>query len=197
MAFLNNCEKTSSNLAAYADIEMRIGFKQCSPDEIDQKISSIVKIFCCLYAKDIFIKAYTKYLALRLLNKTMLSQENEEKMLEKLKIECGVNEITKMSKMFNDMQLSKDINFDFHQTVRNINNGVDFSIEILTNGTWPTDQSPACNLPRQLLQCTESFKAFYMQKHSSRRLEWLFHYGQVEMTPKFSPKPYQIICNVF
>jgi len=73
MAFLNNCEKTSANLAAYADIEMKVGFKQCSAAEVDQKITSIVRIFCCLHSRDIFIKAYTKYLALRLLNKTMLS----------------------------------------------------------------------------------------------------------------------------
>ena len=69
--------------------------------------------------------------------------------MEKLKIECGVNEITKMSKMFNDMKLSKEVNLDFHSTAAgNQNHGVDFTIEILTNGTWPTEQSPTCNLPR-------------------------------------------------
>ena len=44
-----------------------------------------------------------KFLASRLLNKTFLSQEAEEIMLSKLKVECGHNTTNKMSQMFTDL----------------------------------------------------------------------------------------------
>jgi len=57
----------------------------------------------------VFIKHYSKKLSTRLLNKTSISREAEEIMLNKLKVECGLNTVNKMSQMFTDIQLSKDL----------------------------------------------------------------------------------------
>jgi len=76
-------------------------------------LDSIVKLFCCLHGRDIFIKQYTKFLSQRLLNKTSISREAEEIMLQKLKVECGLNTVNKMSQMFTDIQLSKDLQSEF------------------------------------------------------------------------------------
>jgi len=103
MAFMNECSQTPSHIAYFADKELKQGLKGTSEEEVDARLSAIVRLFCCLHGRDIFIKAYTKFLAARLLNKTLLSQEAEEKMLEKLKVECGVNTMNKISKMFSDM----------------------------------------------------------------------------------------------
>jgi len=43
------------------------------------------------------MKAYVKHLSARLLNKTLLSMEAEEVMLQKLKVECGLNQVNKMT----------------------------------------------------------------------------------------------------
>ena len=45
----------------------------------------------------------------RLINKTSLSMEAEESILSKLKLECGINVINKMTKMIADMNISKDL----------------------------------------------------------------------------------------
>lgn len=65
--------------------------------EIEQRLEAIIRLFCCLHGRDVFIKAYTKLLASRLLNKTFLSRDAEEMMLQKLKVECGHNTVNKIS----------------------------------------------------------------------------------------------------
>jgi hypothetical protein len=52
----------------------------------------------------------------------MISQEAEELMLSKLKMELGINAVHKMTQMFRDMQLSKEMHADF---TRNPNNAVE------------------------------------------------------------------------
>jgi len=55
------------------------------------------------------MKSYEKELANRLLNKSSLSNQNEELMIQKLKVECGASTVGKISQMMKDMQLSRDI----------------------------------------------------------------------------------------
>lgn len=96
MQFMNECSQTPSYIANYTDVELKKGLKGSTEAEIDTRLSAIVRLFCCLHGRDIFIKAYTKFLAQRLLNKTLLAQEYEEAMLAKLKVECGVNTMNKV-----------------------------------------------------------------------------------------------------
>ena len=63
-----------------------------------------------------FIKSYTKYLSSRLINKSYLSIDAETSMLQKLKVECGHNTVNKISQMFTDMTLSKDLMKEFKQS---------------------------------------------------------------------------------
>lgn len=63
-------------------------------------------------------------------------------MLEKLKIECGVNVTNSLSKMFSDMELSKDLQNEFQRAYGKEIAGISFSVEILTHGIWPTDDIP-------------------------------------------------------
>lgn len=65
--------------------------------ETEARLDALLRLFCCLHGRDIFIKAYTKFLASRLLNKTFLSNDAEELMLQKLKVECGHNTVNKIS----------------------------------------------------------------------------------------------------
>lgn len=72
------------------------------------------------------------------MNKTFLSKDAEELMLQKLKVECGHNTVNKLSQMFTDMSLSKDLMAAFKGKYPNGNvNGVEFNTEVLTNGHWP------------------------------------------------------------
>jgi hypothetical protein len=55
----------------------------------------------------------------------MISQEAEELMLSKLKMELGINAVNKMTQMFKDMQLSKDMHLEFVKNAANRVEGVE------------------------------------------------------------------------
>ena len=114
-----------------------------------------MKLFACLRGRDFFIKAYESELANRLLNKTSISQEYEELMLQKLKVECGAQEVKKMTQMMKDIQLSADIKNDFVAAIGGSSQieGVEFGIEILTDGTWPPVVEPIILLPQEMKAC--------------------------------------------
>lgn len=172
--------------------------KGVSEAETEARLEAIIRLFCCLHGRDVFIKAYTKFLASRLLNKTYLSQEAEELMLQKLKVECGHNTVNKLSQMFTDMTLSKDLMVQFKvKTPNGMVGGVEFATEVLTNGHWPEQQTAACTLPPELKACASKFEEFYKFKYSNRNLTWLFQHGTIEMTPTFCQKKYIFVTNCY
>ena len=50
-------------------------------------------------------------------------------------------------------------------------------VQVLTTGSWPTQSSAKCNLPRELERGCEDFKAFYLASHSGRKLSWQTNMG--------------------
>ena len=100
-------------MAQFCDEEQRKGLKGKAEDEVNEKLDTIIGLFRCLHGRDIFMKAYEKELANRLLNKTSLSKENEELMIQKLKVECGATTVGKISQMMKDIQLSEVIMSEF------------------------------------------------------------------------------------
>lgn len=72
------------------------------------------------------------------------------------------------------MQVSNTIMEEFKTHVNNQNislNGVDLSVRILTTGFWPTQSStPNCTIPISPRSAFETFKRFYLAKHSGRQL---------------------------
>jgi cullin 3 len=75
---MNKCEYTAHYIASYSDNELRKGLKGVSEAETDARLEAIIRLFCCLHGRDVFVKSYTKFLASRLLNKTFLSHDAEE-----------------------------------------------------------------------------------------------------------------------
>ena len=197
--FMNQNSTTPSYIANYTDRELKQGIQGLSNEEVDHRLQAIVRLFCCLHGRDIYIKAYQGYLSTRLLNKTMISQEAEELMLSKLKMELGINAVNKMTQMFKDMKFSKEMHHDFDQNVNNRVNGVEMStIQVLTNGNWPIDEPTPCQIPPVMKELTVKFERFYNSKFNNRKLMWLSQFGTVEMTPLFTTrKGYQLIVNVF
>ena len=82
--FMNTYDKTPHHMAFYCDNEFKKGFKQMADQEIDKRLDAIVRLFCCLHGRDTFVASYSNLLALRLLNRTTVSQEAEELMIKKL-----------------------------------------------------------------------------------------------------------------
>jgi cullin 3 len=106
--FMKDSRMTPQYLATYSDNELRSGLKGQNPNEVDLRLTAIIRLFCCLHNRDVFLKSYTECLSKRLLNKTLVSIEAEEMMISKLKVECGINTVSKMTQMFKDVETSRD-----------------------------------------------------------------------------------------
>jgi len=150
----------------------------------------------------VFIKAYTKYLSTRLLNKSSQSTEGEELMLQKLKVECGHNTVNKLASMFNDIALSKDLMTEFKQsplsTFIRDELKIEFTAEVLTNGHWPEQGNPACSLPQEMKVITTKFEQFYKNKYQNRNISWLYNNGSLELRPVYiTSKPYQFVVSCY
>lgn len=198
---MNKCQYTAHYIAAYCDNEFKKGLKGISEAETNDRLDAIIRLFCCLHGRDVFIKSYTKYLSSRLLNKSYISKEAEESMLQKLKVECGHNTVNRISQMFTDMNLSKDLMAEFKQNAaaRQIEQqGIEFVAEVLTNGHWPEQGAAACTLPPEMKDITSKFEQFYKHKHQNRNLTWLFQHGQVEIKPVFvTARNYTLVVNCY
>ena len=96
---MNNCSKSPHYIAFYCDNEFKRGLKQLSEPQIETRLDSIVRLFCCLYGRDTFISSYSNLLAARLLNKTSVSDEAEKILIKKLQVECGHNTVNKIKTM--------------------------------------------------------------------------------------------------
>lgn len=81
MEFMNEQEYSATYMAQYTDHQMRTGLKGKSDEDVEACHSTIIRLFCCLHSRDYFLKEYEKELAQRLLNKSSLSNEHEEKMI--------------------------------------------------------------------------------------------------------------------
>lgn len=66
-------------------------------------------VFKYVEDKDVFQKFYSRMLSRRLVNSTQASDEAEASMITKLKEACGFEYTNKLSRMFQDMGVSKDL----------------------------------------------------------------------------------------
>jgi cullin 1 len=66
-------------------------------------------VFKYVEDKDVFQKFYSRMLSRRLVHSTQASDEAEASMITKLKEACGFEYTNKLSRMFQDMGVSKDL----------------------------------------------------------------------------------------
>lgn len=59
-------------------------------------------------------------------------------MISKLKIECGFNTVSKLQRMFTDMDISKETMKTFKTQYKDgVIKGITVNADILTQGIWP------------------------------------------------------------
>ena len=59
---LNIFEGTPKYLAAYCHDQLKFRLKQVNFDDASTLVNYLIKLFCCLHARDSFINGYKKYL---------------------------------------------------------------------------------------------------------------------------------------
>jgi cullin 1 len=156
-------------------------------------------VFKYVEDKDVFQKFYSRMLSRRLVNSTQASDEAEASMITKLKEACGFEYTNKLSRMFQDMGVSKDLERAFLDSLTDRESlgrnrpfptpliTVDFSILVLNTSSWPlTAPSTQFNLPSELIKSYDRFHKFYTTKHSGRKLTWLTNLSRGEMKANYS-----------
>ena len=58
---------------------------------------------------------------------------------------------------------------------------------MLTTGFWPTYKSDDLNLPKEMVECMDTFKGFYDSRTSHRRLRWVHSLGSATVHGVFTP----------
>lgn len=186
----NSVCKSGSNkspelLAKYTDALLKKSATGTEEADLEATLVQIMTVFKYIEDKDVFQKFYSRMLARRLVHTSSSSDDAETSMISKLKEACGFEYTNKLQRMFQDMQISKDLNVDFKNfeaTLDETTTGVDATYSILGTGFWPlnppnTEFSP----PQEIVKAYTRFHTFYNNKHSGRKLTWLWQLCKGEM----------------
>jgi cullin 1 len=68
---------------------------------------------------------------------------------------------------------------------------LDFGVQVLTTGFWPTYELYDVTLPSEMAKCVEVFSAYYAQVTSHRQLKWVLGLGQATIRANMK-KPYDL-----
>ena len=74
---------------------------------------------------------------------------------------------------------------------------IDFSIEVLSSGSWPFNQSSSFSLPSELEKAVQHFNTFYAARHSGRKLNWLYHMCKGELVTNCFRNKYTLQASTF
>ncbi|ODA76238.1 hypothetical protein RJ55_08083 [Drechmeria coniospora] len=193
--FVNRNEvcKSASNkspelLAKYTDILLRKSSTSIDESDLERILTQIMVIFRYIEDKDVFQKFYSRMLARRLVHSHSSSDDAETSMISKLKEACGFEYTNKLQRMFQDMQISKDLNREFadHLSGLGSTTRLDSTFSILGTGFWPlTPPSTHFHPPAEVTFEVERFARFYKHKHDGRKLTWLWHLCKGEIRTNY------------
>ncbi|KAJ4746042.1 Cullin family protein [Rhynchospora pubera] len=185
--FININNRSPEFISLFVDDALRKGVKGASDDDVDQVLDRVLVLFRYLQEKDVFEKYYKQHLAKRLLSAKSVSEEAERGMILKLKTECGYQFTSKLEGMFNDIKTSQDTMLGFYNSPYG-NDMADMpaiTVQILTTGSWPTQNINTCILPAEIVIVCEKFKAYYLGTHNGRRLTWQTNMGHADLKATF------------
>ena len=138
-------------------------------------------IFKYIEDKDVFQRFYSRMLAKRLVHTASASDDAETSMISKLKEACGFEYTNRLQRMFQDMQISKDLNSQYREYLDGVQDKddvvdvVDTTYHVLGTGFWPLSPPSTPFIPPDVIVKTyELFQKFYFDKHNGRKLTWLW-----------------------
>lgn len=194
-----SASKSPELLAKYCDILLKKSSKNPEEAELEDTLNQVMVVFKYIEDKDVFQKFYSKMLAKRLVNHTSASDDAEASMISKLKQACGYEYTVKLQRMFQDTGISKDLNEKFKEHLKSTNSPmeIDFSIQVLSSGSWPFNQSCSFSLPSELERSVQRFSSFYAALHSGRKLNWLYSMSRGELVTNCFKNRYTFQASTF
>lgn len=177
----------------------------------DMSIEEIITIFKFLEDKESFEIWYRRCLSKRLLfnHLTPEDEENEELIIQRLKTANSVEYTNKITNMFNDIRLSKNLGIAFKDSIQN-NDSIaskmivsDLDPKILDTSSWGTlfkNGNESFILPEELVVTEELFTKLYKERHNGRQLNWLWNKSKIEIKANISKPgkpPYLFTLTLF
>ncbi|KAM4624647.1 cullin-1 isoform 2-T2 [Polymixia lowei] len=195
---VQSSSKSPELLARYCDSLLKKSSKNPEEAELEDTLNQVMVVFKYIEDKDVFQKFYAKMLAKRLVHQNSASDDAEASMISKLKQACGFEYTSKLQRMFQDIGVSKDLNEQFKKHLLNSEPlDLDFSIQVLSSGSWPFQQSCTFALPSELERSYQRFTAFYASRHSGRKLTWLYHLSKGELVTNCFKNRYTLQASTF
>jgi cullin 3 len=101
--------------------------------------------------------------------------------------------------MFNDMRVSSDTMSAFKSHLAKTGlPPFDLSVNVLTSTFWPGQAIPAGTIvPPLLKQAQDDFEAFYLSRHSGRRLTWQPNQGTADVKAKFKTRSHELNVSTY
>uniref|UniRef100_H2YZC2 Cullin-1 n=1 Tax=Ciona savignyi TaxID=51511 RepID=H2YZC2_CIOSA len=208
--------KSPELLARYCDTLLKSA-KVSEDAELEATLKEVLTVFRYIEDKDVFQTFYSKMLARRLVQHTSASDDAEAQMISRLKQTCGFEYTSKLQRMFQDVDVSKNLNERFRSHIASstpldceLIELLDFSIQVLSSGSWPFQQSVTFSLPVEVLTTSVSFFAlhilersyqrftnFYSQAHNGRKLSWLYQMSKGEIVTNCFKNKYTFQASTF
>lgn len=134
----------------------------------------------------------------RLLQNSSVSDDAEESLIAKLKIELGTAQVNKYVLMNVDMQNSATLMKDFKQKDhKGVVSGIELSVKVLRAGVWEYQQNDSLKLPDDMNRCCERFDAFFKSQHSGKNLKWIPSLGDCEVKSSIYQRPYSFTLTTY
>ncbi|XP_027358110.1 cullin-3B-like isoform X2 [Abrus precatorius] len=184
--FINLNARSPEFISLFVDDKLRRELKGVGEEDVEVVLDKVMMLFRYLQEKDVFEKYYKQHLAKRLLSGKTISDDAERSLIVKLKTECGYQFTSKLEGMFTDMKTSYDTMQGFYACHgAELGDSPTLSVQVLTTGSWPTQPSPQCNLPSEILSVCDKFRTYYLGTHNGRRLSWQTNMGTADLKAIF------------
>lgn len=179
-------------LAKYTDTLLKKSGKSAEEADLEASLTQVMTIFKYIEDKDVFQKFYSRMLAKRLVHSNSASEDAETSMIGKLKEACGFEYTNKLQRMFQDIQISTDLNTNYKTWQSEVlepdelKRAVDPQYHVLGTGFWPL-QAPNTNFipPADIVATYQRFQKFYFDKHNGRKLTWLWQLCKGEIKANY------------
>jgi len=188
-------------MSSFCDRILKSGGEKLSDEDVEAYLEKLVHLFSYLTDKDLFAEIYRNQLAKRLLAQRSASDDAERLMIGKLKLRCGSQFTGKMEGMLNDLAIGADHQADFEahlgdeKCLAQLGGKMEFSVQVLTTGYWPTFAAIDAHLPHEIVACARVFKEYYDRKNSKRRLAWMYSLGTATVRGTFAKKTFDLQVN--
>ncbi|XP_053593225.1 cullin-1-like [Microplitis demolitor] len=192
--------KSPELLAKYCDALLKKTSKNVDEADMEDALVRVVTVFNYIEDKDVFQKFYSRLLAKRLVNQMSASDDAEASMISKMKAASGYEYTSKLQRMFLDIEVSKDLNESFKKHLAKSCNeklDIDFSIYVLSSGSWPFQQSSTFTLPSEFERAVNRFTGFYTSQHTGRKLNWLYNLSKGEIQTNCFKNRYTFQASTF